>query len=104
MAEDHARDRQSYDEPPGGWVTGPELINTEVLLIQLCRFTGSPLEDGGCIHRALHRHPDEVCETYFVSAKALQEKWVDMETLDLSTLPVEVRSGSMGIVSVIDNA
>lgn len=96
LPADHSLDQQSADEPVGGWVTGPELIDTEVLIVQLCRYTGTALNDQGCLHRLLKRHPDEECRTYFVSAKALREGQVDLAALDLEALPSEVRSNTMG--------
>lgn len=96
MPADHSFDQQGVDEPVGGWVTGPELIDTEVLIVQLCRYAGIPLGDQGCLHRMLKRHPDEECRTYFVSAKALREGQVDLAALDLESLPSEIRSNMMG--------
>jgi hypothetical protein len=104
MSENHSLDHQpAHQEPPGGWVTGPDLIDTEVLLVQLCRYTAMPLRHSGCLMRHLGRHPDEDCQTYFVSIKALHDGQVNLDQLDLDVLPTEVRANDMGQVTVIGN-
>ena len=62
-------------EPEGGWVTGQPLIDTQVLELVLCRFTGSRVTlDEPCQARLLGRHPDVDCPAIFYSADALEAK------------------------------
>lgn len=55
LIKDH--DGEGPDEPPGGWQSGPTLADTELITVQLCRFTGVILEGGercpdwGTVHR-----------------------------------------------------
>lgn len=61
------------DEPEDGWVGARPLIDTEVLSLVLCRFTGERLGlQESCQARVLGRHPDVICHALFLQADALQ--------------------------------
>lgn len=78
----HKSEDQTGDEPPGGWVSSSEKIDTEIQALSLCRFSGDQLMTGAtCAVRGEGRHPDVDCVTFFISAKAFEEK-----TLDLSPI------------------
>lgn len=86
MVEDgwrvHESSQAAADEPPGGWVSSSEKIDTEIQALSLCRFTGDQLMIGArCAVRDAGRHPDEDCVTFFISAKAFEEKSLDLSPI-----------------------
>jgi hypothetical protein len=82
---DHSKDNLGeHGEPDGGWVSAPQLIDTELLTIVLCRFTGEQLAslDDRCEARTIRLHPDEDCAAVYVQFDALdQGRTIDMQRL-----------------------
>lgn len=101
MAEIHEDDHSvdttgEFQEPAGGWVEGPQLFDTELLVTSLCRFSGEPVGHGEiCPAWLEHRHPDEPCVAYYVQAAAFREGRIDLSGFG-NTLPEEVRLPSAG--------
>lgn len=59
-------------EPDDGWQTARPLIDTQIVELVLCRFTGDKTSvDGGCQARALNLHPDMDCRALFLNAATL---------------------------------
>ena len=62
-----------HGEPQDGWVTAPTLVDTEILTLALCRYTGhAPDVNGRCHQRALRLHADVECTTLYHQAEALR--------------------------------
>jgi hypothetical protein len=76
---DHSQDQIGVDEPEGGWVVAPTLVDTQILTIALCRFTGCKPNDETeasdhvvCPERVKGVHVDEECITLYHQADALR--------------------------------
>ena len=68
----------SDGEPAGGWVGSPALVDTQILHLLLCRFTGSKVALRlPCPSREQQRHPDVECKTMFLQAEGLQLALLD---------------------------
>lgn len=86
----HAPETIASGEPEGGWVTAPTLIDTELLVTTLCRFSGEAVgHEQDCQYRLLRRHPDQECRALYFQGSALNEGLVSLEKFD--ALPEEVR-------------
>lgn len=83
------------DEPEEGWQTAEPLVDSQILSIVLCRFTGEkPLgitlqNKPTCSMRALAKHEDVDCLTLYHQADALRSGKIhyDMPGLEV-TVPV----------------
>ena len=65
-------------EPEDGWVGTEPLIDTEILQLILCRFTGDKVPmHGTCQTRWDRRHPDVECKTLFLQAEGLRYELLD---------------------------
>lgn len=65
-------------EPHGGWVEAPTLIDTQVLQLLLCRFTGDKVSlELPCQARRQGVHPDDECKTVFLQAEGLRLALLD---------------------------
>jgi hypothetical protein len=90
--EHFTEDRPALDEPEEGWVEAPTLVDTQVLTIALCRFTGDrpERETGRCLQRQLRLHEDVDCVTLYHQADALRNGLVHYELPATEvTAPVE---------------
>lgn len=89
---DHGLDSTGeFDEPEGGWVTGPRLFDTELVVTTLCRFTGFPREHSRrCLERENGQHPDEECAALYVQVDAMQRGRLDLSAFG-EVIPEEVR-------------
>lgn len=90
---DHAQDSTgNFEEPPGGWIDSRQLVDTELLVTVLCKFTGRPLTlwGGQCPDRLEHRHPDLWCRAFYVQAEAARDGRLDLAGFG-DVLPEEVR-------------
>lgn len=77
-------------EPQDGWVSGPELTDTELLVTTLCRFSGNPASHGEpCPTRSARLHPDVECRTLFFQAEALGRGVTGLE--DYESVPEQLR-------------
>ena len=78
-------------EPDGGWVEAPMLIDTQILQLLLCRFTGDKVSlEEPCRARFGLFHPDVECKTVFVQTEGLKAALVD--ALVLPEITDEVRA------------
>ena len=79
------------DEPEGGWQSGPDLTDAEILTIALCCYTGVATDpDSKCPSRG-DVHADVDCVKLYHQADALREGTVHYD------LPaVEVTKAAMG--------
>ncbi len=60
-------------EPDGtGWISGPQLVTTEISELILCRFTGDRPVQMKCPSRSNGTHPDIDCLTVYVSARNIE--------------------------------
>ena len=92
MPEFHDTDPKSLadGEPEGGWVTSDERVDTELLQVTLCRFTGEKASHSEpCPARERGIHPDEECRAIFVQGTALAEGRIN--PADFVEVPEEVR-------------
>lgn len=95
MANDHSKNVIGNDEPEDGWTTAPTLIDTELVVTTLCRFTGNPVKhDERCPDLAAGLHPDEQCRALYVQADALRAGGLDLDGFD--EIPEEVRRPFVG--------
>lgn len=101
MAEIHEDDHSvdstgEFQEPEGGWITAPLLVDTELLITTLCRFTGVPVgHDAVCAARLDRRHPDVDCRAFYVQVDALRAGQVDLSGFG-GELPEEIRLPLIG--------
>lgn len=72
--DEHSTKTPGVDEPEGGWARAPELSDTQVLSVVLCRYTADKIDSasGQCLARMLRLHPDQDCTTLYHQAEALQ--------------------------------
>lgn len=74
-------DTEAHDEPDGGWVVAPALLDTVITSLVLCRFSGLQVSvggpAGGCEHRRLGRHVDVECSSLYFQAEALASGTID---------------------------
>lgn len=79
-----------HDEPEDGWVTAPQLIDTELLAVTLCRFTGQAVPHSDrCPERGLNLHPDIECRSLFLQADALTSGTLKLGAFE--EIPEEIR-------------
>lgn len=101
MAEIHEDDHSvdttgEFSEPEGGWISAPQLVDTELLVTTLCRFTGRQvLHTELCPDRLAALHVDIDCRAFYVQAEALAEGRVDLAGFG-PMLPEEVRLPFVG--------
>lgn len=80
------------DEPDDGWETAQESFAQPLITLTLCRYSGQPWLQTGCVVRQENRHPDEDCWEHFHSATAIVAGVVE----DMSVVVREVRYGADG--------
>lgn len=60
------------DEPVDGWQTAAPLIDSEIVEVVLCRFTGDRVSvDALCDTRQVGGHPDTECRAVYLQADNL---------------------------------
>lgn len=97
---DHRQDQVFPGEPGGGWAVAPTLVDTEILTIALCRFTGvrpnaelSSSEQLTCDDRVRGLHPDVDCTTLYHQAEALRAGTISYE---MASTEVTAPAGEAG--------
>lgn len=84
-------------EPEGGWIWAPTLIDTQILQLLLCRFTGDKVTiNEPCQARFVMAHPDVECRTVFVQTEGLKAALVDSLLLPEITDEVRAPYGTAG--------
>lgn len=98
-------DVRGVDEPSEGWVAGYPLIDTQLLTVTLCRFTGDKLAAGDlCLDRTANRHPDVDCHALFFQADALSSDMVAGAQLPEAVSEVRAPFACGGQLAVIERA
>lgn len=85
--------QQNVDDPDG-WEAGPNLIDTELASIVLCRFTGNKVPvEGHCGDRLQGLHPDAACHAVYVRAERVQMSQEQRLSGDYDEVRVPWRGG-----------
>jgi len=59
-----------HGEPEDGWQTAPQLVDTVLVTIMACKFTGTMLESqDACAARLERRHPDVDCRALYINVQ-----------------------------------
>jgi hypothetical protein len=80
-------------EPEDGWVEGRAQFPQALVTTTLCRYTGFPFDQEGCVERKAGQHPDFDCWEHFHSATALRYGLIEV---DVPVAVKQVRYGPDG--------
>jgi hypothetical protein len=79
------------NEPEGGWVSAPTLLTSPIAALALCKFSGMPIGEFGCMHRRAQLHSDEACITVYAQAEMMIAGQIDNN--DLTSYVTTVSTG-----------
>lgn len=92
--QEHKFSEDDANEPEGGWEGGPDLYDTELVSVVLCKYTGYIVNDVDQPCEHADTHAPGPCFTLFHSATALTNGTIDIARFPTDITVTEVRAGA----------